>query len=133
MIKSVLQSIPSYVMSIFRLPKSLLDEIEKMMNVFWWGHVGANNWEMHWLEQDKLSVHKRYGGMGLKDLVAFNVAMLGKQGWKFQTEPDTLVSKVFKARYFTHGNYLGSKLGYNHSFLWRSIFSAKLVVRHGAR
>jgi len=38
MIKSVLQAIPSYVMSISRLPNTLLDEIEKMMNAFWWGH-----------------------------------------------------------------------------------------------
>ena len=28
------------------------------------------------------------------------VAMHGKQGWKLQTELDTLVAKVFKARYF---------------------------------
>ena len=133
MIKSVLQSILSYVMSIFKLPNSLLDEIEKMMNAFWWGHGGANNKGLHWLSWDKLSIHKRYGGMGFKDLAAFNVAMLGKQGWKFQTEPDTLVSKVFKARYFPRSNYLGSTLGHNPSFVWRSIFSAKLVVRHGAR
>jgi len=43
MIKSVLQAIPYYVMSIFRLPNSLLDEVEKMMNAFWWGHGGTSN------------------------------------------------------------------------------------------
>jgi len=59
MIKLVLQSIPWYVMSIFRLPNTLLDEIEKMMNAFWWGNGGANNRGMHWLLWDKLSVHKR--------------------------------------------------------------------------
>jgi len=68
MIKFVLQSIPSYVMSIFRLPNSLLDEIEKMMNAFWWGHGGANNRGMHWLSWDKLSVHKNTVGWGSKIL-----------------------------------------------------------------
>jgi len=38
MIKYVLQAIPSYVMSIFQLPITLLDSIEKMMNSFWWGN-----------------------------------------------------------------------------------------------
>jgi len=34
---------------------------------------------------EKLSMHKKYGGMSFKDILAFNLAMFGKQGWKFQT------------------------------------------------
>lgn len=70
--------------------------------------------------------------MGFKDLAAFNVAMLGKQGWQLQTKPDSLVSKNFKARYYPNSNYLNAKLGHNPSFVWRSILSAKVVVRQGA-
>ena len=64
-------------MSIFKLPNTLLYEIEEMMNDFWWGNGGANDRGMHWLSWDKLSVHKRHSGMGFKDLAVFNVAMLG--------------------------------------------------------
>lgn len=80
MINCVLQSIGSYVMSIFRLPNTLLDEIEKMMNDFWWGHGGASNRGLHWLSWDNLQIHKKYGGMGFKNIPSFNFAMLGKQG-----------------------------------------------------
>ncbi|XP_024630838.1 uncharacterized protein [Medicago truncatula] len=132
MIKYVLQAIPSYVMSIFRLSNTLLDEIE-MMNSFWWGHGGSSNRGLNWLSWEKLSVHKNDGGMGFKDFVAFNVAMLGKQGWQLQTKPDSLVSKIFKARYYPNSNFLDAKLGHNPSFVWRSILSAKVVVRQGAR
>jgi len=45
-------------------------------------------------------MHKNHGDMGFKDLSAFNLAMLGKQGWKFQTDPTSLVSRIFMARYF---------------------------------
>jgi len=133
MIKFVLQAIPSYVMSIFRLPNTLLDEIEKMMNAFWWGHGGTSNRGLRWLSWEKLSVHKNHGGMGFKDLAAFNVAMLGKQGWQLQTNIESLVSRIFKVRYYPTSNYLDAKLGHNPSFVWRSIHSAKMVVRQGAR
>ena len=36
-IKSVTQEIPSYCISIFLLPKTLCDELQRMMNSFLWG------------------------------------------------------------------------------------------------
>src|SRR4030067_946497 len=128
MIRSVLHVIPSYVMSIFLLPKSIISAIEKLMNSFWWGHSGSSNRGIHWMSWDKLSVHKNAGGMGFKDLKTFNLAMLGKQGWKFMSEPDSLVSRIFKARYFPHSDYLSASLGNNPSYVWRSILEARFIV-----
>jgi hypothetical protein len=79
MIKSVLQAIPSYVMSIFLLPSTIITSIEKMMNSFWWGCGGNSNRGIHWMSWERLAIHKFHGGMGFKDLTAFNLAMLGKQ------------------------------------------------------
>jgi len=111
----------------------LINDIEKMLNVFWWGNGGNNARGIHWLPWDKLTVHKNYRGMGFKDLTTFNLAMLGKHGWKFQTNLDCLVTKLFKARYFPRTDFLGAKIERNPSFVWRSIFSAKKVIREGAR
>jgi hypothetical protein len=60
--------------------------------------------------------------MGFKDLSSFNVVMLG-----------SLVERLFKARYFTHIDSFGSKIGTNMSYVWLSIFSTKNVVQQGAR
>lgn len=40
MIKSMLQAIPSYIMSVFIIPDSIVNDIEKRLNYFWWG--GSN-------------------------------------------------------------------------------------------
>ena len=85
------------------------------------------------LNQLKLSIHKTNGGLGFKDLSAFNLAMLGKQGWKFLTEPQSLVSRIFKARHFPSKSYLDATVGHNPSFVWRSILRAGFIVRGGAR
>jgi len=71
--------------------------------------------------------------MGFKDLASFNVAMLEKQGWRFQTDVDSLVTRLFKAWYFPNCDFLGSRLGSNLKYVWKSIFSAKMVLKRGAR
>ena len=82
---------------------------------------------------ERLLVHNFFGGMGFKDLTSFNVAMLGKHGWRFQTDSSSLVCRLFKARYFSNFDFIGSKIGHNPSYVWRSIFSAKIVVKQSAR
>lgn len=54
MIKSVFQSIPTYLMSLFLLHSSLEDEIETLINNFWWGGGGANGKGIRWMSWDKL-------------------------------------------------------------------------------
>ncbi|XP_031110709.1 uncharacterized protein LOC116014887 [Ipomoea triloba] len=43
-------------------------------------------------------IPKKYGGLGFMDLRAFNLAMLGKQAWRFLTRPHSLVARIYKAR-----------------------------------
>jgi hypothetical protein len=78
-------------------------------------------------------MHKSRGGMGFKDLTAFNLAMLAKQGWKFLSEPHSLVTCIFKTRYFPYTSFLNTKVGHNQSYVWRSILRAQFIVRGGAR
>ncbi|XP_058776331.1 uncharacterized protein LOC131650640 [Vicia villosa] len=132
MIKSVLQSIPAYIMSVYIIPDEVVDDIEKMLNSFWWGG-GNNNKGIQWLAWEKLSYSKRDGGLGFKDFRAFNLAMVAKQGWNFLTKPHSLVSKIFKARYFPNSSFLDANVGSNPSFLWRSLWKAKDVLRLGCR
>ncbi|MCH80360.1 replication protein A 70 kDa dna-binding subunit, partial [Trifolium medium] len=129
MIKSILQSIPTYVMSIFLIPSTLVEEIEKMLNSFWWGHNGRNGRGIHWLSWDRLSVSKDYGGMGFKSLQAFNLALLGKQAWNLVTRPDNLITKLLKARYFPKCDFLEANIGHNPSYVWRSIWRSKFIVQ----
>jgi len=74
-------------------------------------------------------MRKEYGGMGFRHLFGFNLAMLGKQGWKLQTEPDTIVTRIYKAKYFSRTDFLGARLGHNLSYIWRSIFASQVLVR----
>ncbi|KAG2717700.1 hypothetical protein I3760_03G188300 [Carya illinoinensis] len=56
--------------------------------------------------------------MGFKDLKAFNKALLAKQGWHIMQEDSSLLHKVYKAKYFPHGNFLEAGQGHNPSYAW---------------
>jgi hypothetical protein len=132
MIKSVLQSIPSYIMSVYLIPEATIKEIERMFNSFWWGG-GSNNGGIKWLAWDRMTFPREYGGLGFRNLHLFNMAMVAKQGWNFIKKPNSLVAKVYKARYFPNSSFIASHLGNNPSYAWRSIWKSRQVLMRGCR
>lgn len=72
---------------------------------------------------------KTAGGVGFKNISAFNYGMLSKQAWSLMINPVNLVSRLYKARYFPDCDFLDSATGYNPNYVWRSIWSSKFVVR----
>lgn len=48
LLKAVAQAIPTYAMSVFRIPQALCDEIQAALGRFWWGHDEKSR-KIHWL------------------------------------------------------------------------------------
>ena len=132
LIKAVIQSIPTYVMSCFELPNQLCLDIQQLMANFWWGNKGAEK-KIHWMTWDKLCDPKADGGMGFRNLHLFNLSLLAKQGWRLIMYPDSLVAQVFKARYFPNSNFLNAVAQLGMSFTWRSILAGRSLLSKGLR
>ena len=71
--------------------------------------------------------------MGFKQLKQFNLALLAKQGWRLQSGRESLLYKVFKARYFPNCDFVHAGMGSSPSFAWRSLMAVQEVVKKGAR
>ncbi|XP_012070175.1 uncharacterized protein LOC105632409 [Jatropha curcas] len=128
-IKSLALAIPVFAMGVFLLPTTMCDELQKLMNAFWWSLKSTNRKGMHWLSWERLCVPKIHGGMGSRHLYSFNLALLGKQGWRIMANGGSLLARIYKAKYFPDGHFMGAVLGTNPSFLWRSILRAKDLLR----
>ncbi|KAA3456692.1 reverse transcriptase [Gossypium australe] len=129
-IKSVLQAIPLYAMQCFLMSKSFCRKLEGIMNKFWWTNNKSSK-GIHWRGWEPLCKPKDAGGMGFKDLVLFNKALLAKQVWRILTQPKCLLAKVLKALYYPHFDILAAKIGSYPSFTWRSICSARELIENG--
>lgn len=53
--------------------------------------------------------------------------------WRFLTNPNNLVSKLFSARYYQEGNFLDAGIVNNPSYVWQSIWEAKSLLKMGVR
>ena len=69
--------------------------------------------------------------MGFWDLRAFNLAMLGKQGWRMVQGNNSLLYRCFKARYFPRSSFLEAKESPNCSYMWRSLIAAQPILQAG--
>ncbi|XP_038713390.1 uncharacterized protein LOC120007259 [Tripterygium wilfordii] len=131
-IKAVLQAIPTYAMQLFKFPKNLCNEMDNVLRKVWWGNNAKNN-PKSWLPWSKLCEAKKDGGMGFRNFEAFNDALLAKQGWRILTNPDSLASRVLKAKYFPGTNFLHVEKGRNASFLWASLLGARGLLQDGLK
>ncbi|XP_023919950.1 uncharacterized mitochondrial protein AtMg00310-like [Quercus suber] len=111
-------------MSCFKLPKGLIKELDK----FWWGYSDDNR-KIHWVKWEKLCEAKEVGGLGFKEIEKFNDALLAKQVWHMINNLDSLCHHVFKARFFLDCSILEAKDSIVGSYAWKSILSARDVIR----
>ncbi|KAH9672717.1 putative reverse transcriptase/RNA-dependent DNA polymerase [Citrus sinensis] len=132
LIKAVAQGVPAYAMSVFKIPSTLCEDIQKAMAKFWWGNKKEKN-GIHWARWERMSHAKHRGGLGFRDISSFNQALVAKQSWRIIQDSESLMARVLKARYFKHEGFLNAKIGTNPSFIWRSILWGRKIILKGTR
>ncbi|CAA7019206.1 unnamed protein product [Microthlaspi erraticum] len=120
MLKSVLSAMPTYSMSCFKLPVKLCKQIQSVLTRFWWDANDGKR-KMCWIAWDKLTLGKREGGLGLRDIQSFNDALLNKLSWRILTSPNCLLARVLKGKYFPTSNFLDGISTEGGSHGWKGI------------
>ncbi|GMI70502.1 hypothetical protein HRI_000719500 [Hibiscus trionum] len=77
LIKSVLSTLPTYFMSIFKLPCTVTRKLNGILASFLWGSSDSRK-RIHWLCWNSACLPLDRGGLGIRDLINQNRALLCK-------------------------------------------------------
>ena len=142
LIQSCLSHIPSYFLSLFKIPVSIASKIEKMQRDFLWSGAGEGKRD-HLIRWEVVSRPREMGGLGFGKTSMRNSALLGKWLWRFPRERSGLWHKVIASIYGTHPNGWDANMvvRWSHRCPWKAIaqvfqeFSpfVRLVVGNGER
>nr|GEX48982.1 RNA-directed DNA polymerase, eukaryota [Tanacetum cinerariifolium] len=123
LLKSVLDAVPLYTMSIYKAPKGVLQEMEMIRNSFFNGADSADR-KITWVAWDNVLDSKKHGGLGVSSYYALNRALLLKWVWCFLSQDGSLWSRVISAIYGSSIEYHP----YNISSCWSSILREVQVL-----
>lgn len=127
LIKSVVTALPTYVMSAFKLLTSRCNEVNSMIARFWWGVINGDR-KVHWKRWEIMTPGKKDDDFGLRELYAFNSAMLATMASWNMTEPNTLWVKVTKSLYFPSTDFFHAVKGGTTSWGWSSLLAGRDVL-----
>jgi hypothetical protein len=78
-----------------------------------------------------MGISKDQGGLGFRDLIMFNKALLAKQMWRMMQNLESLVGLIMKAKYFPNNSFLETKLGPRPSMAQKSLLASKELIQNG--
>ncbi|MCI15623.1 LINE-1 reverse transcriptase like, partial [Trifolium medium] len=118
LLNSVLASIPVFFLSYLKLPSMVRKKIIRIQRNFLWGGALGEKAKIPWVSWKDVCRPKKEGGLGVKDLLLFNVSLLAKWRWRLLVEDGSLWKKVLEAKYGGVGKLTLSLNRGNKSSLW---------------
>ncbi|XP_071694395.1 uncharacterized protein [Rutidosis leptorrhynchoides] len=129
LITSVLSSMQVYWSSVFMLSDSVIKEMEKIMRGFLWcqGEMKQGKAKVKW---STVYLPKSEGGLGIKSLKTWNIALMVYHIWNIITCKQTLwVKWIHTYRLQNHNFWVVDNVA-SGSWVWRKILSIRQLVRH---
>lgn len=103
LIQAVLSNMPTYFMSLFKMPNRVIKKVEMIMRNFLWEGTeeGKRDYLVKW---DIVTKPTLQGGLGAWALKEKNEALMAKWLWRFPLEPQSLWNNIIKSKYGTSSN-----------------------------
>ncbi|WMV49343.1 hypothetical protein MTR67_042728 [Solanum verrucosum] len=121
LVSSVMDSIPSYMMSLFPIPASVTDRLDVVRRNFTW-KGSEDKKKYHLVKSEELLESKKGRGLNITKLHRHNKSLMMKWLWKFASPEEALWKEVIRSKYGMQDGWITKEVTtpYNCS-VWRSI------------
>lgn len=102
LIKAVLNSLPVYYLSLFKMPEGVAKILDRVQAAFLWGGAELKR-KLHIVKWGEVTKSRLTGGLGIKDIREFNDCLLAKWWWRFAKEDNAMWKIVLCAKYASAG------------------------------
>ena len=103
LIKSVLNSLPVYYISMFKMPKSIARRIVKIQRSFFWGGGSGEKKNFPIVKWSSIELPKEMGGLGVGNIMYKYLILLFKWWWRLTETNNTLWKSILMSVYALKG------------------------------
>ncbi|WRX28180.1 Reverse transcriptase domain - like 10, partial [Theobroma cacao] len=131
LLRSVLSSLPMYLLQVLKPPMLVIEKIERLFNSFLWGDSNESK-RTHWAAWNKITYPCSEGGLEIRKLTDVFEAFTLKLWWRFQT-CDSLWTQFLRTKYCLGQipHYVQPKL--HDSQVWKRMVVGRNVAIQNTR
>ena len=131
LVKSILEAIPIYWMSIAWIPKGNLEKLCRICFTFLWQGKKENP-SRPWVKWEIITIPKALGGWGIKNIFRFSSALVVKCGWRL-ISTTILWTEVILQKYITQSTLIDwvrntEKNCRGGSIFWKAIIKSFSLI-----
>ncbi|CAL5355404.1 unnamed protein product [Camellia sinensis] len=97
-IKSTLSSLPIFYLYLFKMPKCVIKEVDKVQVSFLWGDLDVKR-KVRLVSWKDVSLTKMQGALGVRSLGQVSICLLTKWWWRFCNEKQALWKRLIFSEY----------------------------------
>ncbi|RZC29668.1 putative ribonuclease H protein [Glycine soja] len=120
LIKFVLNALPIYLLSFFKIPQRIVDKLLSLQRNFMWGG-NQDHKKIPSVKWDVICLPKNDGGLGIKDLSKFNAALRGTWIWDLSFNQYQLWVTVLNSKYGGWSDLQNGRDKGWHSQWWKDL------------
>ena len=106
------------------------ERLKRIQRRFLWGG-GLEQKRIAWIKWDQVCMPKDKGGLGIKDIDSFNLALLAKWKWNYMQEKGEIWSRVLESKYGGWRSLYEEGREGHQSIWWKDLKQTVNSAQHG--